>query len=134
MNNPARSCDGCTACCEGYLTGQAYGHHFQPGKPCFFKGERGCSIYSDRPENPCKSFKCEWLSKDYLPMWFRPDLSKVIVTVGQEDDGEWLLVSEAGRKIDSAILSWILIWAANNKKNIRYQVDGGWNWIKNSER
>ena len=71
---------------------------------------------------------------DYLPMWFRPDLSKVIVTDRQYDDGDWLMVSEAGQKMDSAILSWILIWAANNKKNVRYQVDGGWNWIRNSER
>ena len=97
-------------------------------------GEKGCSIYADRPEKPCASFKCEWLAGDYLPMWFRPDLSKVIVTDRQYDDGDWLMVSEAGQKMDSAILSWILIWAANNKKNVRYQVDGGWNWIRNSER
>ena len=67
-------------------------------------------------------------------MWFRPDLSKVIVTDRMFDDGKWIEVCEAGQKIDSSVLSWILLWAVNNKRNSRYQVDGGWNWIKNAER
>jgi hypothetical protein len=131
---PQRSCDGCTKCCQGHLHGTAHGHSFQSGKPCFFVGDKGCSIYADRPQNPCVDFKCEWLAQDYLPMWFRPDLSKVIVVKRQHDDGEWFEVCEAGQKMDSAVLSWILVWAANNKKNVRYQVDGGWNWLKNSDR
>ena len=63
-------------------------------------------------------------------MWMRPDLSKAIVLNRKYDDGEWVEVSEAGQKLDAAVLSWMVIWAANNKKNLRYQVDGGWNWIK----
>ena len=127
---PQRTCDSCTKCCQGTLTGSAYGHDFIPGKPCFFVGEKGCTIYADRPENPCVSFKCEWLAADYLPMWMRPDLSKVIAVRRQFDDGEWLELYESGQKMDSGVLSWVLIWAANNKKNVRYQVDGGWNWVK----
>ena len=65
-------------------------------------------------------------------MWFRPDISKVIITKLQRNDGEWLQVTEAGQKMDSSVLSWILIWAVNNKKNVRYQIDGGWNWIRNA--
>jgi uncharacterized cysteine cluster protein YcgN (CxxCxxCC family) len=131
---PKRTCDSCTKCCQGHLWDEAHGHTFQSGKPCFFVGEKGCSIYADRPKDPCVSFKCEWLAGDYLPMWMRPDLSKVIVTKRVYDDGEWLEVCEAGQKMDSAVLSWLLIWAKNNNKNIRYQIDSGWNWIKNSER
>jgi hypothetical protein len=127
---PQRTCDSCTKCCQGHLSGVAYGHSFQPGKPCFFVAEKGCSIYADRPDSPCKSFKCEWLANDSLPMWMRPDLSKVIVLNRKYDDGEWVEVSEAGQKLDAAVLSWMVIWAANNKKNLRYQVDGGWNWLK----
>ena len=68
-------------------------------------------------------------------MWMRPDLSKVIVIRTKDEKGEeWLNVNEAGQKIDAAVLSWILIWAANNKKNISYQVDGGWNWLRNDNR
>ena len=127
---PKRTCDSCTACCQGHLTGNAHGHNFQPGKPCFFVGEKSCSIYSDRPAEPCKSFKCEWLASDYLPMWMRPDLSKVIVVRRLKDNEEWIEIKEAGQKLDSAVLSWMTIWAANNNKNLRYQVDGGWNWVK----
>jgi hypothetical protein len=96
----------------------------QPGKPCFFVSNKGCTIYADRPDN-CKGFKCEWLAKDYLPMWMRPDLSKVIVV---QKDG-FVEVSECGQKMDSAVLSWLMIWAANSRINIRYEVAGGWNWI-----
>lgn len=129
-SKPARTCDSCTMCCQGYLSGIAHGHSFQPGKPCFFVAEKGCSIYADRPADPCKSFKCEWLAKDYLPMWMRPDLSKVIVVCKDKEGEEWLTVKEAGQKLDAAVLSWMVVWAANNKKNLRYQVDGGWNWVK----
>ena len=130
---PKRTCDGCTACCQGYLHGTAYQHTFHSGKPCFYLGEKSCSIYADRPADPCKSFKCEWLAEDYLPMWMRPDLSKAIVVRRQHDDGVWLEVGEAGQKMDSAVLSWVLVWAANNNVNVRYQIDGGWNWIKNNK-
>jgi len=37
-----------------------------------------------------------------LPMWMRPDLSKVIVVKRTYDDGEWLELTEAGQKMDSA--------------------------------
>lgn len=134
LAKPSRTCDSCTKCCQGHLLGEVQGHSFQPGKPCFFVSEKGCSIYEDRPNNPCKTFKCEWLAQDYLPMWFRPDLSKVIVVSRQHDGEDWLEVCEAGQKMDSSVLSWILIWSANNKKNVRYQIDGSWNWLKNSDR
>ena len=39
-----RSCDGCTACCEGWLMGEAYGNKFYSGCPCYYKSENGCSI------------------------------------------------------------------------------------------
>lgn len=128
---PKRTCDGCTACCQGYLSGMAHGNNFQPGKPCFFISEKSCSIYADRPDEPCKSFKCEWLAHDYLPMWMRPDLSKVIVVRRERDNKEWIEVKEAGQKIDSAVLSWMVLWAVNNNKNLHYQVDGGWNYLEN---
>ena len=111
-------------CCSGVLTSEQYGHSMHFGKPCFFVANKGCTIYEDRPEH-CKGFKCEWLAQDYLPMWMRPDLSKVIVV--QKDN--FIEVIECGQKIDSAVLSWLLIWAANNRKNIQYGVDGGRHWI-----
>ena len=130
--SPVRTCDGCTKCCEGYLSGEAHGHTFSPGKPCFFVSSTGCSIYENRPVDPCVKFKCLWKASDILPMWMRPDLSNVIMLFRKYDDGEWLEVTEAGAKIDSKVLSWILIWAANNKKNVRWSIEGGMHWVKNN--
>jgi hypothetical protein len=121
---PTRSCGECTECCSGTLVAEQHGHSMQRGRPCFFVSNKGCTIYKDRPEH-CQKFKCEWLAKDYLPMWMRPDLSKVIVV---QRDG-FVEVSECEQKIDSAVLSWLMVWAANSKTNIRYEVAGGWNWI-----
>lgn len=121
---PKRTCGECTMCCSGALASEQHGHSMHRGKPCFFVSDKGCTIYADRPEH-CKAFRCEWLTQDYLPMWMRPDLSKVIVV---QKDG-FIEVSECGQKIDSSVLSWLLIWAANNRKNIHYGVDGGRHWI-----
>lgn len=82
-----RECNGCTACCEGWLSGEAHGHYFQPGRPCHFKCEGGCSIYEKRPENPCKTFICEWLVNPELPEWMKPSVSKVITM--KKNMGRW---------------------------------------------
>lgn len=132
VNPPKRTCDSCSKCCEGHLHGTAYKHSFYQGKPCFYLSDKGCSVYANRPEDPCVKFKCLWLSSDILPMWMRPDLSNVIVLERQFSDGPWLEVTEAGKKLDSSVLSWILIWASSNKVNVRYMIDGGWHWIKNN--
>lgn len=108
------------------------GHEFYPGKPCFFL-QKTCSIYESRPVDPCKSYKCHWLDSDDLPMWMRPDLSNAIVTVRVGQGIEFYEVAECGQKMDSMVLSWVVIWALNNGKNIKYQVDGGWNKIGSKE-
>lgn len=82
-----RSCDGCTKCCEGYLSATILGHRMDFGKPCFFKGNGCCSIYKTRPVNPCVNFKCEWLQDTSIPRKFKPDVSNIILvkrTVGGE--------------------------------------------------
>jgi hypothetical protein len=63
----------------------------------------------------------------------RPDLSKVIVTKRRWQGIQFYEVAECGQKIDSSILSWILIWAFNNNKNVKYQVDGGWSKVGSEE-
>lgn len=127
-----RTCDGCSECCKGWLIGEAHGHSFYPGKPCFFLNKT-CSIYDNRPENPCKSYKCHWLASDDLPMWMRPDLCNAIVTQRENDEFCWVDVVECGKKMDSSTLSWLVIWALNNGKNLKYQVGGGWNKIGSNE-
>ena len=122
-----RSCDGCTSCCEGWLWGSAHGHNFYPGRPCHFMGKSGCSIYENRPEDPCKTFKCMWLLNDSVPEWLKPNLSKVIIVERNNDEcGYYIEVFETGQKIDSTVLSWIFGYYLNTKINISVQISGGW--------
>jgi hypothetical protein len=89
----------------------------------------GCSIYPDRPDEPCKRFKCVWLANDILPVWFRPDKSNVIVTWGSWGPGKnlpYLKVTERGTKIDSAALNLIYMYHVETRMPITVQIDRGW--------
>jgi uncharacterized cysteine cluster protein YcgN (CxxCxxCC family) len=123
---PKRTCDSCTACCEGWLNGEAHGHTFYPSKPCFFLN-KGCTIYEDRPENPCKSYDCAWLAEDTFPMWMRPDLSKIIISKRIKNDISYYEIGEMGEQIKAHILNWIIQWALNSKQNILYYIMGSKN-------
>ena len=132
MKEKSRTCDGCTKCCEGWLWGQAYNHKFWTGRPCHFMSKKGCSIYEKRPDEPCKSFQCEWLKNEDIPEWMKPDQINAIIYMRQENDKTYLEITEAGSKLDSRVLSWFVIEFANKKiKNLKYQVDGGWNFLHN---
>lgn len=121
-----RDCNGCVACCEGWLTGESHGHYFQPGRPCFFKCESGCSIYEERPQDPCKNFNCEWLCNMEIPEWMKPNLSKVIITRFPWKNGFYLTITEAGQKIDSVVLNWLFHYHYTTNIPIKVQVSGGW--------
>jgi len=127
-----RTCDGCSECCKGWLHGSAMSHNFYPGKPCYFL-QKTCSIYENRPIDPCKSYKCHWLNTDDLPMWMRPDLSNALVTLRVFNNIEFYEILECGQKMDSSVLSWFIVWALNNGKNLKYQIDGGFTKIGNKE-
>lgn len=127
-----RTCDGCSECCKGWLNGSAMGHDFYPGKPCYFL-QKTCSIYENRPIDPCKIYKCHWLDSDDLPMWMRPDLSNTLVTRRIIENIEFYEILECGQKMDSSVLSWLIVWAFNNGKNLRYQIDGGFTKIGSEE-
>jgi len=122
-----RSCEGCTACCEGWLWGSAHGHNFFPGRPCHFKCETGCSIYENRPEDPCKVFNCMWLTNKDIPEWLKPNLSKVIIVErNHENIGYYIQVKKMGEKIDSIVLSWFFQYYLNTQINMSIQISGGW--------
>jgi hypothetical protein len=109
-----RNCNNCTACCEGWLDGNIYGYEMYPGKSCHFMGVGECKIYDQRPERPCKSFKCAWLNDQngvIFPDWLYPKSSKIIITErtwGENDDKIYLDIVECGQKIDSEILVWLI--------------------------
>ena len=130
-----RTCGGCTACCEGWLSGEAYGHKFFNGMPCFYKGSSGCSIYEDRPENPCVSYKCAWLSHpETFPEWMRPSETKVLMNINEQSGHYFLNLFEMGQKMDSKVLSWcIMQYLQGRIPNIRWQVDGVWHAMGSAE-
>jgi len=104
------------------------------GQPCHFleKGCRGCTIYKDRPKDPCKEYTCAWLDDPSLPAWLKPDISNVIITKKtfmEDKSGSYYQIIETGKKIDASVLNWIINWALKNQLNIHYQVDGKFHFM-----
>jgi len=121
-----RECEGCKECCMGWLTANIAGYSMSPGMPCHFIGATGCTIYQNRPEDPCKNYYCEWLVNEELPSWLKPSMSKVIVTKLNWSKGEYIKVKECGEKIDSSVLNWIYLYTQNNNINLAIEVGGSW--------
>ncbi len=104
----ARSCGSCTACCDGWLTGSVLGHELAPGKPCRFRGNGGCTVYDDRPHDPCRGFVCGWLLQGSpFPESFRPDRLGVIIIVKGWRDRLAFVLAPAGRNPDAKLLEWM---------------------------
>lgn len=122
-----RGCNECTECCKGWLEANIYGKSMHRGKPCFYLDD-GCSIYDNRPQDPCVEYACAWLEEpENFPAWMKPSKSGVIVThMTSSDDPEitYYRFTETGRKIDSSVLNWLIHWALRNQFNIFYEVDG----------
>jgi hypothetical protein len=133
-----RRCDGCTKCCEGWLSGNVYGHEMFTGRKCHFL-EKQCTIYDSRPENPCQTYECAWLNDQSIPGWMKPDLSNVIISKRIERSNklnkniEFYQISEAGSRIDVGILNWVIHWAIQNNLNITYQIDGKFHTLGSPE-
>jgi len=125
-----RECGECTKCCEGFLEGDALGHSFGNGKPCYFvEIGKGCTIYPDRPEHPCKSFKCNWLTDLNYPEWLKPYESNSIFMTSEINGIPFLNLIEAGNELNSKVLSWAIKYAISNQKNFFWTVNGEINWI-----
>lgn len=146
---PSKECGTCTACCEGWLKGVVRGHEMYRGKACHFLGCNGCTIYKDRPQEPCRNFECVWLKdeKGVIPEWMKPELSKVIIKEMEYEiiihqqgfgTGSWILenaadmktvqkfwyVVEMGETISGPVLNWLIQYALTIEMPMLYQVNG----------
>ena len=76
-----RKCDGCTLCCEGWLAIDSNGIQASLNRPCVnLSCNVGCSIYSQRPTEPCRNFKCLWLTDEHnMASEMKPSITKVVV-------------------------------------------------------
>ncbi len=129
FSDTTRECGDCKACCEGWVAGRVYGRIFYPGKPCHFIGDKGCSIYDLRPKEPCKRYKCVWLTNvdNAYPEWLQPNLSGVIISNKVDKYGKpYLEVLETSNKIKDEVLQWLINYQLDTKKNMSIQVDGEW--------
>lgn len=135
MPQRKRKCEGCTACCDGWLAGEALGIKFQSGKPCHFRCEGKCAIYKDRPAI-CKNFECEWITNLDLPEWMKPNICGVIVTKkgwGPNRMYPYYQVLELGKKIDSVVLNWFFEFSVKGGNDLMIMVDGGWFYYGSKE-
>ena len=81
---PGRSCNGCTLCCKVMGVPEL-------GKPrgswCIHCARgSGCRIYAERPAG-CRSFLCGWLTNPRFGLEWKPDRSKIVITVGRDGNG-----------------------------------------------
>ena len=130
----SRSCGTCTSCCDGWITGSAYGYDFWRGRPCHFvKKGVGCSIYEDRPEFPCKQFNCNWLIDESIPDWMQPNQSGVLLQWKTIDNKKYLVMNEVCDRVSPEVLSWVIQYSIINKFNLNYQINGEFNKIDFNE-
>lgn len=119
-----RQCKECSECCKGWLTANIYGKEMTAGRPCHYYSGSECSIYKDRPEDPCVQYLCHWLENQDIPEWMKPSLSKVIITNRKWSGGTFLHIKECGQKMDSTVLNWIYMYVSEKNINMAIEVGG----------
>jgi uncharacterized cysteine cluster protein YcgN (CxxCxxCC family) len=119
-----RACDGCTRCCEGWLTGTAYGYEFYPGKKCHFLSSKNCTIYPIRPDNPCKTFQCQWKENTQVPEWLKPDKCNTILLRRRLDKYVYWYMVHVGREVDPRVYAWADEEAGKGKHLAGYDSTG----------
>jgi|LakMenEpi03Aug12_release.lakeMendotaPanAssembly.Ray.scaffolds.fasta_scaffold634204_2 hypothetical protein len=131
--NP-RSCDGCTKCCEGWLTGTAFGYAFYPGQPCKFIDKKGCGIYNVRPKDPCVGFQCTWKLNKNIPEWLKPNLSGIMITYRKLESYRYMSILSAGKPVDKKVIDWATESVNDGTvKHVCYSADGEWHFISNDD-
>jgi hypothetical protein len=125
----ARHCGSCTACCDGWLQIEVRGHRVRPGTPCPFRRDRGCAIYAERPQHPCREFVCGWLvASSPLPDWMRPDKADMIMLAA---NFAWHglpvdVIVAAGQRPKQKALDWLMKFSAENRRCLIYQIGEEW--------
>jgi len=131
-----RQCSPCTACCDGWLSAEIRGHKVHAGQPCPYSTAQGCSIYTDRPKDPCRNFICSWLvEKSPLPDWMRPDLCGAIVLLSMPWHGQLVIFTiPVGDVIPDRTLEWLKHYAQKHKRPLifceRVRSNGNYSGLK----
>lgn len=127
MPREERQCGPCTACCDGWLRINIHGYDVRPGRPCPYSIAHSCSIYENRPEDPCRKFVCGWLVRGSpLPEEFRPDKIGVIFVISPWRGVPIYVLTPAGRDPSDDVLRWTKEWSLRVQKPFLYQSGGEW--------
>jgi uncharacterized cysteine cluster protein YcgN (CxxCxxCC family) len=122
VSGSARSCIGCTKCCDGWLSAVIDDEPMYPGRPCkYVEIGRGCSNYKDRPVDPCVKFKCEWLTNHTIPEWMKPSVSNAIVTSKETGGVQYFTMVGTGDGLNEDVLSWYVLWGLGGGRNILWR-------------
>ena len=104
-----RECGECTACCS-WLVGNSFGWEFGAGQSCKFLECNGCGIHKARPES-CKEYQCAW-SQHLLPEEMRPDKCNVLISVEQNENGQFLKALRINNKeITDEVKRYLQVWS-----------------------
>jgi hypothetical protein len=122
---PRRECGTCTACCDGWVVGTIRGHEMKPGTPCHFRGAGCCTIYAERPQEPCRGFVCGWLAPGSpFPESFRPDRLGVMIIATRWRNRPAFILRSAGRDPDESLLDWMRSLSARSGAPFFYEQAG----------
>jgi hypothetical protein len=110
---PGRECGSCTLCCKVYSIpeiGKAankWCKHCTPGK--------GCKIHDDLPSQ-CSVFNCLWRTKEELPPYWKPEQSKMVVTIFPLTEFIYVQVDAGtpGAWLKQPYYNDLQLWAKNN--------------------
>lgn len=116
-----RECGECTACCEGWLYSEKM--NLRPGSRCVHCSASGCGIYDDRPEAPCRKFRCAWLADgETVPDEMRPDQCGAIIMLDRKWNG-WNIIKAVptGEAIPDETMEWLKAYARKNNIPLLFQ-------------
>lgn len=116
-----RICDGCSRCCEGFLSAEIYSFDMSlRGGACKFLVKKRCGIYPVRPQL-CKSFLCGWRENTTIPDHMKPSESDIILLPKYLESYFYYRMVTTAVKIKDYVYDWAEDSAKEGKHLIGYR-------------
>jgi hypothetical protein len=87
-----------------------------PGQSCFFLEIGGvCKDYENRPDDPCKQYKCLWLQQEDVPDFIKPENANAIIDIAIFQNKKYLRLVKSYESYSPDILTYAIEYARFNK-------------------